>query len=333
MKVVVVKEGTHLDRLEIIEKNCPAPLESEVKVRWRASSLNYHDYMVAMGALRVESGRIPMSDGAGEVIAVGNKVGKWKLGDKVMSLFFPKWEDGKPTLPKMLGISGETMHGFACEESCVDEGQLTKIPSGYSFAQAATLPCAAVTAWRALIVEGKMQAGETVLIEGTGGMSIFAMQIALSAGAQVFATTSSEEKAERLVKMGVSGVVNYKEDAKWGKTIRKMTGGGVDQVLDVGGSATFQQSVEAVKIGGHISSIGLLGGPKGEVVFPKLFFKQVKITGLAVGSRVMQEDLVQAINVSGWEPIIDKSFPLEEIKEAFKYQALGKHFGKIVLDF
>ncbi len=334
MKAIVVKSPGGLDKLEVIEKTMPEPREGEVLVRWHATSLNFHDYLVATGAIPVADGRIPMSDGAGEIIALGSNVLDWEVGDQVMSMFFQGWIEGKPTLLKMAGLSGEMIDGFAVEASCVPASALTRIPEGYSYAEAATLPCAALTAWRGLMVEGNLQAGDKVLIEGTGGMSIFALQMAIAAGAKVYATTSSDEKAEKLKSMGAAAVVNYKNDERWGKTISKMTGGGVDHVLDVGGGSTMKQSIEAAAIGGHIASIGILGnGRKGEITFPKLFFKHLRMTGLAVGSREMQEKMVEAININGLKPIIDKSFALEELAEAFRYQESGSHFGKIVVEY
>ena len=334
MRSIQVKNGGGLDNLTIIEKETPSPKAGEILVQWHATSLNFHDYLVAVGGIPVMDGRIPMSDGAGEVIAVGQGVLDWKVGDKVMSLFFQGWLDGRPTMRKMAALSGELVDGFMVEQSCVLASSVTAIPKGYSYAEAATLPCAAVTAWRALMVEGQLQAGDKVLIEGTGGMSIFALQLAKMAGARIFATTSSNEKAERLKSMGVEAVVNYKEDERWGKTISKLSGGGVDHVLDVGGGSTMKQSIEAAAIDGHIASIGILGnGRKGEITFPKLFFKHLRMTGLAVGSKLMQNKMVDAINISGMKPIIDKSFGFDELADAFRYQESGKHFGKIVLEW
>lgn len=334
MRAIIVNQPGGLDQLQIVEKPIPTPRPTEIRVRWRATSLNFHDYLVATGGIPVANGRIPMSDGAGEITAVGSKVNDWEVGDQVMSLFFQGWLEGKPTMRKMAPLSGELVDGFAIEESCVPGFAVTTIPAGYSFAEAATLPCAAVTAWRALMVEGQLQAGDKVLIEGTGGMSIFALQLAKAAGAQIFATTSSAEKAERLKAMGASVVVNYKEDPRWGKTIFKLSKGGVDHVLDVGGGSTMKNSIEAAAIGGHIASIGILGdGRKGEITFPKLFFKHLRMTGLAVGSREMQEKMVDAINISQLKPVIDKSFALENLADAFRYQESGKHFGKIVVEY
>ncbi|MEL7221350.1 MAG: NAD(P)-dependent alcohol dehydrogenase [Bacteroidota bacterium] len=333
MRVVEIHPGG-LENMKIVERPVPEPKAGEVLVQWHATSLNFHDYLVAIGAIPVPEGRIPMSDGAGEILAIGEGVNEWAVGDKVMSMFFPNWVEGKPTLAKTRAISGETVDGYMAEQSCVAASAITAIPEGYSYAEAATLPCACTTAWRGLMVEGGLQAGDTVLIEGTGGMSMFGMQLALAAGAKVYATTSSEAKAERLLEMGATAVVNYKEDDRWGKTINKMTGGGVDHVLDVGGGSTMRNSIEAASIGGHIVAIGILGnGRKGELTFPKLFFKHLRMSGIAVGSRVMQKDMIRAINISGMKPLIDRSFGFEELAAAFNYQASGAHFGKIVLEW
>lgn len=332
MKIVSVQSPGGLDKLNIVEKADPVPGPGEILVQWHATSLNYHDYLVAIGGIPVQDGRIPMSDGAGEVIALGENVSEWKVGDKVMSMFFPNWIEGKPNFKKTRAIKGETVDGCLAEKACLPATAVTAIPEAYSFAEAATLPCAGLTAWRALFEEGGLKAGDTVLIEGTGGMSILALQQAKAAGAKVYATTSSPEKVERLKSLGAEAVVNYKEDPKWGKTLFKLTGRGVDHVLDVGGGSTMKQSIEATAIGGHISSIGVLsGGRAGEIVFPKFFFKHIRMTGVAVGSNEMQQAMVKAINISGIKPIIDRSFAFDQLAEAFRYQESGKHFGKIVL--
>ncbi|MEL6870007.1 MAG: NAD(P)-dependent alcohol dehydrogenase [Pseudomonadota bacterium] len=333
MKQVVVKQPGGFEHLTLIDHDPGEPAAGQVLVRWRATSLNYHDYLVAAGAIPVADGRIPMSDGAGEIVSVGQGVTAWQPGDRVMSTFFPKWRLGPPTFDNLVGVAGETVDGFACEQSVVPANTLTTVPTDYSFAEAATLPCAALTAWRAIVEEGQVRPGDSVLVEGTGGMSMFGLQIAKMAGAEVFATTSSDAKAERLKAMGADHVVNYKHDEKWGKTIAKMSGGGVDIVLDVGGGATIRQSTEAARIGGRIVLIGILGGRSGEIVFPKYFFKQLHMTGIAVGSHEMQARMVAAIDVDGFKPIIDKSFGLEEMAAAFTYQASGQQFGKIVVEY
>ena len=332
MKAMVVSKPGGLDNLTLTERADPTPEANEVLVRWHATSLNYHDYLVAAGGIPVEDGRVPMSDGAGEVIAVGDGVSEWKPGDKVMATFFAHWVEGKPTAKNAAAIFGEQLDGFALEQSCVSETSLTAIPAGFSYNEAATLPCAAATAWRALIVEGQLKPGDSVLVQGSGGMSVFALQIAKSAGAYVYATTSSDEKAERLKALGADTVVNYRTDEKWGRTIAKLSGGGVDHVLDVGGSETLSHSVEAVGFGGNISLIGILGGRKAEFVLPKLFFKHAYMSGIAVGSRSMQADMVKGIELAGWKPVIDKTFALQDLAAAFRHQESGKHFGKIVVE-
>lgn len=332
-KGVVVKSNEGSVQLKLVDMDNSMPSSTEIKVRWHASSLNYHDYLVGNGSIPVSEGRVLMSDGAGEIIEVGSNVESWKVGDKVMSLFFPNWIEGRPTVENTSLISGESSDGFALYESCVDEQSVTSIPEGYNYSQAATLPCAAVTAWRALVVEGNIKAGDKVLIEGTGGMCIFALQIAVAMGAEVYATTGSPEKIPQLKEMGAKHVVNYKEDTKWGKTIYNLSDGGVDHVIDSGGNATMRGSIDAVRVYGNIYSIGILGGPKGEIHFPKLFFKQIHLIGLAVGSAAMQNELVTHINKYKWLPVLDKSFDLADIQKAFDYQKSGKHFGKIVLEW
>jgi len=333
MKAITVNSPGGLENLKVVEKDQPTPKSHEVLIKWHATSLNYHDYLVAIGGIPVQDGRVPMSDGAGEVVAVGSDVMDWKAGDKVMSMFFPGWIEGVPELRKIAAVSGETIDGYMSEMSCVSANSITKIPDGYTYAEAATLPCAGLTAWNGLMNTGNLQAGQSVLIEGTGGMSILGLQLAKAAGATVYATTSSNEKAERLKEMGCEAVVNYKEDERWGKTLFKMTGG-IDHVLDVGGGSTMKQSIEAARIGGYITAIGILsGGRKGEITFPKLFFKFITMRGIAVGSRVMQEAMTASINVSGIKPVIDKSFAFDQLADAFKHQESGKHFGKIVLEW
>ena len=320
-------------QLKMDQCDVPAPKEDEILIRWHATSLNYHDFLVARGVIKVDDGRVPMSDGAGEVVEVGSNVTRWVVGDQVISLFFPDWIEGPPTQANTRNISGESFDGYACEYSCLKEEQVTRIPDGYTYGEAATLPCAALTAWRALHVEGNIEEGHQILAEGSGGMSIFAIQLGKMAGAKVHATTGNESKVERIKALGVEAVVNYNQDPKWGKTINQISNGGVDHVIDVGGNSTMRQSIEAVKVYGNIYSIGILGGPKGEILFPKLFFKHIHLIGLAVGSASMQNDMVDAIDVAGMKPVVDQSFSLEELDKAFEYQESGKHFGKIVVEW
>ena len=331
MKKIILKKPGGLENLTLVDAADCKPGFGEVCVNWKASSLNYHDLLVALGAIPVVEDQIPMSDGAGEIIAVGEGVSQWQKGDKVMSLFFPNWMNGYPTPQNTAAVTGDTIFGTATQRQCVAATALTKMPAGYSFEQAATLPCAALTAWRGLVSEGGLKAGDTVLVEGTGGMSIFGLQIAKAAGAYVYATSSSDEKLEKLKALGADHVVNYKTDENWGASIAKHSGGGVDHVLDAGGDATMKHSIAAAKMGGNISLIGVLGGFSTEIVLPIVFGKHLRLTGIAVGSGQQQLDMIAAIDASGLQPVIDKSFSLENLADAFAYQQSGAHFGKITV--
>jgi len=314
--------------------DAPPPKAGEITVRLHASSLNYHDYVVAAGILKTADNRIPMSDGAGEVVAVGEGVTEFAAGDHVMSMFFPDWllDDATPfTQAKM---PGDTIDGYACEYVTVLAHFFTKTPPGYSHAEAATLPCAALTAWRGLVTAGQVKQGDYVLIQGSGGVSIFALQFAKAAGATVIATSSSDEKLERLKALGADHLINYKSEPKWGKKAKELTGGrGVDHVLEVGGPGTLTQSMWACRMGGHIALIGVLTGISGEVPTYLLFSSQLRVTGIMVGSRKDQHDMNRAIAANGIKPVIDSSFGLDGIADAFRHQESQKHFGKICLEF
>ena len=331
MKAVRIGEPATLDSLEPVETDAPpAPGPGEVQVRIRASSLNFHDYAVVTGMIPAAAGRIPMSDGAGDVLAVGPGVSLFEKGDAVVSTFFPGWIDGNPPTTSFSGVPGDGIDGYAREIVNVQETALTRTPKGYSHAQAATLTCAGVTAWRALFVDSNLKPGDTVLVQGTGGVSIFALQFAKAAGAYVIATSSSDEKIERLKGMGADHTLNYKDTPEWGRQVLKLTGGaGVDTVVEIGGPGTMNQSIDAVRIGGHIALIGVLTGREGVIQTAKLMGKNARIQGITVGSRAMQLDMIDAIEANGIEPVISDSFPLERLADAFRLQEKGKHFGKI----
>jgi NADPH:quinone reductase-like Zn-dependent oxidoreductase len=324
-----------LDNLKLVEIEAVEPQCGEIRVRNHASSLNFHDYVVATGLLPVDDGRIPMSDGAGIVEAVGPGVTRFKVGDRVMSCFFPHWADGRANdIAKISGVPGDNVDGFAAETVTMSASAFTNMPDSYSFEQAATLPCAAVTAWRALMVEAQVKSGDTVLVQGSGGVSVFALQFAKAAGCHVIATSSSDVKLERLKELGADQFINYREVEHWGDKVQEITGGrGVDVIVEVGGSGTLSQSVRAIAMGGHISMIGVLTGIQGEVPTAELFQKNAVISGITVGSRANQEDMVKAINTIGIEPVIDRSFALEELAEAFRLQESQQHLGKICLSF
>jgi len=332
MRVASVKKPGGLTNLVIENRADPKPKAGEVLVRVRASSLNYHDFIVVLGGIPTPDGRIPMSDGAGEVIAVGEGVTKWKVGDKVISLFFPNWQSGQVEAAGFQSVPGDGADGFGCELYAGPETAFTRMPNGWTFDKAATLPCAALTAWRGMYVETRTKPGDWVLVQGTGGVSIFALQFAKATGARVIATSSSEAKLEKLRALGADHVINYKETADWGKKAFELTGGrGVDEVVEIGGPGTMAQSINACRPGGHISLIGVLTGISGDVPTAALFSRNITLSGITVGSRRQQEDMVEAIDATGLRPVIDSRFPLDQIAAAFAHQASQQHFGKIVL--
>jgi NADPH:quinone reductase-like Zn-dependent oxidoreductase len=331
MKVAAVKAPGGLDKIAIEERTAPAPGPGEVLVRVRASSLNFHDFAVVAGMIPVPDGRIPMSDGAGEVTAVGPGVKTWKVGDKVLSTFFPNWSAGGPTLPRLIGVPGDHADGFAAEYVVMPATAFTRIPNGWSMTEAATLPCAALTAWRALVVEARIKPGDIVLTQGTGGVSIFAVQLAKAMGATVVATSSSAEKLARLKALGADYLINYRDQSAWGEEAAALTGG-VHAVVEIGGPGTMGQSIRACRIGGHISLIGVLTGVSGEIPTALAMSKNVTIKGVTVGSIQDQEDMIAAIEVAGLKPVIDSTYPLDRIAAAFAHQISQKHFGKICLE-
>ena len=332
MKVAAVKKPGGPGNLIIEDRADPKPAVGEILVRIYASSLNYHDFVVVMGGIPTDDGRIPMSDGAGEVVAVGEGVTKFKPGDKVVSLFFPNWQAGEIEAAGFASVPGDGADGFGAELVAAPETSFTRMPEGYSYQEAATLPCAALTAWRALMVEAKVKPGDWVLTQGTGGVSIFALQFAKAAGCRVISTSSSDEKLQRVKELGADHVINYKDTPDWGKAAKALTGGrGVDEVVEIGGPGTLAQSITASRPGGHISLIGVLTGVSGEVPTAALFSLNITLSGITVGSRRHQEDMIAAIEAHGIKPVLDKDFPLSEIAAAFAHQASQQHFGKITL--
>ncbi|SDL81981.1 NADPH:quinone reductase [Franzmannia pantelleriensis] len=333
MKVVTLGSGGGLDQLQVVDREAPGePGPGEIRVRIHASSLNFHDYAVVAGMIPTEDGRIPMSDGAGVVEAVGEGVEEFAVGDAVVSTFFPYWLDGPARVADFKATPGDGLDGYAREQVVRPATWFTHAPQGYSHAEAATLTTAGLTAWRALVVDGNLKAGDTVLTLGTGGVSIFALQFAKAMGARVISTSSSDEKIETLKKLGADHTINYKTDPEWGKTVQSLTNGrGVDHVIEVGGPGTLPQSIDAVCIGGHIALIGILTGRGGEVPTIKLMAKQARLQGLIVGSRAQQQEMVRGIEAIGVRPIIDSSFELDKIADAFRHEESGRHFGKICL--
>jgi len=334
MKAIRLRQPAGIDNLrheDMAEPGDPGP--GQIKVRIRASSLNYHDYIVVVGGIPTPDGRIPMSDGAGDVLAVGSGVTEFQPGDRVVSTFFPNWLDGLPTSAGFASVPGDGADGYAAEEVIAPASNFTHAPIGYSHAEAATLTCAGLTAWRALVCEGQVKAGDIVLVQGTGGVSVFALQFAKACGATVIATSSSDEKLARLQAMGADHLINYKTTPGWGGEAMRLTGGrGVDHVVEIGGAGTLPESITACAVGGHISLIGVLAGMAGTVPTMLLMAKQIRLIGITVGTRRQQQDMIRAIDQTGIRPVIDSHFPLAELGAAFRHQESGKHFGKICID-
>lgn len=307
----------------------------DVKVRVRAASLNYRDLIVARNASKRGAGAaptIPLSDGAGEVVEVGSAVTRWKTGDRVAASFFPTWLDGELSDAHHAVALGGQANGMLAEEVVLPEHAWVRTPEGWSFEQAATLPCAGVTAWHALHVASTVRAGDVVLVQGTGGVSIFALQLAKAAGARVIATSSRADKRERLLSLGADHVLDYVSDRTWGKSARAWTGGrGVDLVVDVGGPGTFDQSVEALRFGGTMSLLGVLTGTAGSVNTYGIFHKRLRVAGVYVGSVAMFEALVRGLEATRIAPVVDRVFAFDDARDAYEHLASGAHMGKVVI--
>lgn len=332
MKAFVIRSGFGLDNLALVDRPDPTPGPGQVVVRVWAASLNYRDLLVARGQYnpRMPLPRVLGSDGAGEVAAVGPGVTRWKVGDRVVGCFFQGWADGPVTEAATKTALGGDRDGVLAELVLFDEGGLVPVPSGLSFEEAASLPCAAVTAWHALTAGG-CGPGQTVLVQGTGGVSIFALQLATALGARVLVTSSSDDKLARAMTMGAAAGTNYKTDPDWDKWAKSQTGGaGVDLVVEVGGAGTLEKSAKAVRLGGFIGLIGVLAG--GAAFNPLgLMMRSARLHGIYVGSRAMFEAMNRVIEGKGIKPVIDRTFPLADAAEAFRHLESGSHFGKVVV--
>jgi NADPH:quinone reductase-like Zn-dependent oxidoreductase len=331
--IIRLKSPASVATLMLAREEPPQPAAGEVLIRLRATSLNPHDDFVVRGIIPASDWRVPLSDGAGEVVACGEGVTDLRVGDAVVSTFWPYWSGGDMTASTRREIPGETLDGYAREYACVPAQYFTRAPQGFTHSQAATLPCAGVTAWRGLVTLGRVKPGDTVLTIGSGAVSLFALQFAKAAGARVIATSSSEEKLEKLKRLGADDVINYRAIPDWGEKAKTLTDGrGVDHVIEVGGPATIAQSMSACRLGGHIAVIGLLSGVMAEINIPALFSAQMRVSGISIGSRADQEDMIRAIEVNRIAPVIDRSFALGEIQAAFEYFQTQSHFGKVCID-
>jgi NADPH:quinone reductase-like Zn-dependent oxidoreductase len=342
MKAVTLSAPGGLERLKLVDMPDPGdPAAGEIRVRVHATSINFHDYAVVRGFLPTADGRIPMADGAGVVQAVGAGVTEFAVGDRVVSGFFPLWQDGPPEIADFSKTPGDGLDGYAREVVVTPATWFTKAPKGFTHAEAATLTTAGLTAWRALVVEGEVKAGDTVLVLGTGGVSVFALQIAKVMGARVIATSSSDKKLERLKALGADCLINYTKEPEWGALVRQLTGGqGVDHVVETGGPGTLAQSIVAVRTAGRIHMIGTLTQQQGDLPVTLMMIKQARLQGLVVGSRRHQQDFLRGIEATGLKPVIDKTFPLgglangsSGLVDAFRYEESRQHFGKICVEF
>lgn len=334
MRAIQLRAPASLDNLVLADLPDPGdPGPGEIRVRLGASSLNFHDFAVVAGMIPTAENRIPMSDGAGVVEAVGEGVTGFAVGDLAVSLFFPDWNDGAPPASAFTKVPGDGIDGYAREVVVRPQHWFTRAPAGYSAAEAATLTCAGLTAWRALFVDGTTQPGSTVLIQGSGGVSVFALQFAKAAGARVIATSSSDAKLEKLKALGADELINYKQEPKWGAKALEITGGrGVDTVVEIGGAGTLDQSMVAARVGGHVALIGVLAGIAGPVQTALLMSKNLRVQGLTVGSRAQQLAMIDGVEANGIRPVISDHFPLERLGDAFRHQIANAHFGKIVVD-
>jgi NADPH:quinone reductase-like Zn-dependent oxidoreductase len=322
-----------LDNLKMTDRSVPEPGPSQVLVKMHAWSLNYRDLLTIKGQYnpRLKLPQIPLSDGAGEIVAVGSEVKALKTGERVANTFFERWISGETSDDKVKTALGAGRDGVLAEYVALHEDGVIPIPEHLTYAEAATLPCAGLTAWNALVAEGRIKAGDIVLTLGTGGVSIFALQFALLNGAQVIVTSSSDEKLAKVRQMGASQTVNYKQNPDWGKQVRKLTGGrGVDLVVELGGAGTFGQSTAALKRGGQISLIGVLA-PGTETNILPVLMNSIRVQGIFVGSRDVFSTMNAAIAQHGLHPVINRTFAFEDVREAFKLMESGGHFGKICI--
>lgn len=321
-----------IDSLALRERPEPEPGHGQVLVRVRAASLNYRDLIIVKGGYGrgLKLPLVPLSDAAGEVVAVGRGVTRFRPGDRVAPLFMQTWLAGPFREAYGASALGGAIEGVAAEMAVFHEDGLVAVPEHLSWEEAATLPCAALTAWNALFAAGGLQPGRTALTMGSGGVSVFALQFARLAGARVTATSSSNEKLERLKELGAEQLVNYRETPDWGRVVREMTGGGVDLVVEVGGAGTLEQSLRAVRAGGTIALIGVLAGP-GTFTPNWIFMKALRVQGIYVGSREMFEQMNRAVAAAGLRPVIDRVFEFSELPAALRRLESGAHFGKVVV--
>jgi NADPH:quinone reductase-like Zn-dependent oxidoreductase len=334
MKAWEIRNAFGLENLVLAERPDPTPGPYEVLVRVRAASLNYRDVLMIRGLYNPKQKLplVPLSDGTGEVVAIGAHVTRFRVGDRVATTFCAGWEAGEAGRAELLTSLGGPLDGPLSELFVAREGGLVHLPPRLSFEEAAALPCAAVTAWSALVSQGRVRAGDTVLVQGTGGVSIFALQFAKLHGATVIVTSSSDAKLERARALGADHTINYRTHPEWGKVARERTGNvGVDHIVEVGGAGTLAQSLRAVRPFGTISVIGVLAGGAGDVSLFPILMQNVRLQGVIVGPRKDFEAMLRAIDSAGMTPVVDRVFPMHEFPKAIEHMGEGAHFGKIVV--
>jgi len=335
MKAVVVENAFGLDNLALVERPEPEPGPGQVVIKVKAASLNYRDLLMVQGFYnpRQPLPLVPLSDGVGEVVAIGAGVARVKTGDRVAGVFAQGWISGRPSRAKLLDTSlGGPLDGMLREYALLSAEGVVHVPEHLSDEEAATLPCAGLTAWSALVRHGNVKPGDVVLVLGTGGVSIFALQVAKLLGAAVIVTSSNNDKLERAKALGADHGVNYRENANWSKAVRELTGGeGVDHVIEVGGVGTLTQSMRAVRMGGTISLIGVLAGAETALNLTPLLMQDIRLQGVIVGHREGFEEMNRAIAAHALRPAIDRVFPLADSKSAFELMGSGGHFGKICI--
>jgi len=336
MKVFEIRNAFGLENLVCSERPQPAPGPGQVLVRMRAAALNYRDLMTVRGHYnpRQPLPLVPCSDGVGEVTAIGDGVTRVKVGDRVATLFCQKWYGGEPDREKLRATLGGPLDGALAESMVLSEEGVVHVPEHLSDVEAATLPCAALTAWSALVTHGRVGAGATVLVQGTGGVALFALQFARLHGARVIVTSASDDKLAKVRELGSWAEINYRENPAWGKRARELSGGaGVDHIVEVGGAGTLAQSLRAIRIGGQISLIGVLAGNVTELDVIPILMQSVRVQGILVGSRDGFEAMNRAIAQHQLRPVIDRVFPFEQSPRAFASMAEGTHLGKICIEF
>ena len=338
MRALSVAEPWGLDQIQVIEAPDPTPGPGEVLVRMRAVSLNYRDLLMVQGMYArgpATGGPItPFSDGCAVVEAVGQGVTRVEPGDRVATMFFQNWISGPPSLEKLMSSLGSPIPGAGRELAVFSEQGVSKVPAFLTDQQVATLPCAGLTAWRALFEDADLAPGDTVVLQGTGGVSIFGLQFAHAAGLRTLITSSSDEKLARAKAMGADHLANYKTEPEWSKAVRAATGGvGADLIIEVGGGGTIEQSLRAIRIGGHVAIVGVVAGMGGGFNTASLIGNSAKLQGLSVGSRDMFEAMCRAIELHQIAPVVDKVFPWTQVRAALAAMQGGEHFGKIVLQF